>query len=67
MPREKPSYRDNIAAMKEFLHSKYGDERRVMSAADIAEYVGKSPRTVQRRYGVDYKGMTIETFARIMS
>lgn len=68
MAREKASYRDNIAAMSEWLHNKYSDSRRVFKAADIAEYEGVSLRTVYRRHpDITYTGWTVERYARAMS
>ena len=67
MAREKEAYRDNLAAMAEFLHERYGDARRVMSIKDVCDYTGKCYRSVVKFYGVDRKGITIETFARMVS
>lgn len=67
MPREKEAYRDNLESLKEFLHSKYGDNRHLMRVKDVCEYVGRSPDFVRKYYNINKTGVSIETFARQLS
>ncbi|NDO19505.1 hypothetical protein FMM68_07525 [Lachnospiraceae bacterium MD329] len=67
MPREKEAYRDNLEALKSFLHGKYKDNRHLMTIKDVCEYLGRSFDYVQKHYNIDKKGISIETFARNLS
>ena len=66
MPREKEAYRDNLESLKEFLDTKYGDGRHLMTAKDACEYMGRSFDFIKKHYRFDKKGVTIETFARAL-
>lgn len=61
MPREKPEYRDNYAALLEY----FGDKR-LLSIADVARYAGRDRRTVGKLYNISPEGITIPTLARRM-
>ncbi len=67
MPREKEAYRDNLESLKCFLDEKYGDNRHLMRIKDVCEYMGRSADYVRKHYGIDKKGISIETFARQLS
>ena len=67
MPKEKEAYRDNLESLISFLHTKYGDNRHLMTITDVCEYVGRSFDFVKRYYGIDKVGVTVETFARKLS
>lgn len=67
MPREKPTYRDNLEAILDFLHSKYNDCRHFMSVGDVTEYMGRSYDFVRKHFKIDKFGITAESFARMIS
>ncbi len=67
MPREKEAYRDNLEALQAFLKDKYKDNRHLMNIKDVCEYLGRSFDYVHKHYGIDKKGVSIETFARSLS
>ncbi|MBR3008360.1 MAG: hypothetical protein IKI35_05625 [Stomatobaculum sp.] len=61
MPREKPEYRDNYEALREFSNG-----RMMLTAAEVARYLGRDPRTVKKLYDIPREGITIPTLARRM-
>ena len=67
MAREKAAYRDNLEGLKDFLECKYGDNRHLMNVKDVCEYTGRSFDFVKRYYNINRVGVTIETFARLLS
>ena len=67
MPREKEAYRDNLESLKAFLDSKYGDDRHLMTVKDICEYTGRSFDFVKKYFCIKKMGVTIESFARMLS
>lgn len=67
MALEKESYRDNLCSLKEFMDSRYGDDRHMMTVKDVCEYMGRSFDFVKKHFGISKSGITIETFARKLS
>ena len=67
MPRENEAYRDTLEGLKSFLDNKYGDERHLMTVKDICEYTGRSFDFVKKYFGIKKTGVTIESFARMLS
>lgn len=67
MPREKAAYRDNLESLREFLDEKYGDGRHMMNVKDVCIYMGRSFDFIKKHYDIDKFGVTIETFARLLS
>lgn len=61
MPRERPEYRDNYEALLEFSGG-----RMLLTATEVARYLGKDPRTVRKMYDIGKTGITIPTLARRM-
>lgn len=61
MPRELEEYRDNYAALLEF----FGDKR-LLTACDVARYIGRDRRTAAKLYNISSEGITIPTLARRM-
>ncbi len=61
MAREKPEYRDNYEALREFFPDKM-----LLCAKDVASYCGCDPRTARSRYDISRDGITIPTLARRM-
>ena len=61
MPREKPEYRDNYEALREFFPRKM-----LLNAKDVAAYCGCDPRTARSRYDIGREGITVPTLARRM-
>lgn len=67
MPREKEAYRDNLESILEFLNSKYGDNRHLLSNTDLQEYTGKKYDYVRENYLICRRYVSAETFARQLS
>ncbi len=61
MPREKPEYRDNYEALLQFSGG-----RMMLTAKEVAQYLGRDPRTVKKLYDIPRVGITIPTLARRM-
>lgn len=63
MPREKPEYRDNYEALLQ-----YSGGRMMLTASEVAKYLGKDVRTVIKLYNITNPriGITIPTLARRM-
>ena len=65
MPREKETYRDTL----EFISSMFPDKT-MLTATEVAQLWGKSPRTVRKVLGDDlikHAGISIVKLARFMS
>lgn len=61
MAKEDAAYRDNLAELKAF----FGDKR-LVTAADVANYTGRDKRFVSRIYQIAPTGITLPTLARRM-
>jgi hypothetical protein len=61
MPRELPEYRDNYESLLAFFGNK-----RMLFPKEVADYCGRDPRTVMKRYRFGREGITIPTLARRM-
>lgn len=59
MAREKESYRDILADLLEFTGG-----RREMSLSEVAKYLGRDRRTIQRKYGIQPGGIVVPELAR---
>ncbi len=62
MARENESYRDNL----EQLISYFGKDHNLLTAAEVAKFCGKCPRTVSTIYEIPRHGITMATLARRM-
>lgn len=65
MPRERPEYRVILESLLKFMENRGGGH--VMTIKDAAEFIGKSPRTVARKYNISKEGITIEALAMRLS
>lgn len=61
MPKEDEAYRDNYEALR-----KYSGGKMLLTATEVARYLGKDPRTVKKMYNISKPGITIPTLARRM-
>lgn len=61
MPKEDEAYRDNYEALL-----KYSEGKMLLTATEVARYLGKDPRTVKKMYNIPKPGITIPTLARRM-
>ena len=62
MPREHEAYRDNLESLIEY----FGRNHNLLSAANVARYCGRDPRTVAKYYDIPKQGISIPTLARKM-
>lgn len=59
---EKSTYRDNLADLLDFFGG-----RRLLTAVDVARYLGIDRRTAARRYNIGKDGITAPTLARMLA
>ncbi len=62
MPREREAYRDILEDML-----RYFGEKRLLTAADVAKYLGIDRRTAVKRFGITTSGISAPALARKMS
>lgn len=62
MSREAAAYRDNLEDILEFTRG-----RRLLSLKEVAQYLGRDPKTIRRTLGVDKHGISAPTLARMLS
>ena len=59
MPREHEEYRDNLADLIKFFEGK-----RLITGVEAAKYLGVTPKTARKRYGITADGITLASLAR---
>jgi hypothetical protein len=47
LPREKPLYRENLAALNDFF-----PDKNLLKLCEVAKFCGRDPRTVKKRYNI---------------
>lgn len=62
MARETDAYRDVLEDIYQF----FGDKR-LLTKQDVARYLGKDSRTVQKRFGISNNGIPAPKLARMLS
>lgn len=62
MAREKECFRDYL----ERLDEKFPDKE-IIDQKECAEFLGLNPRTVKKRYGITYLGISKIKLARLLS
>lgn len=63
MPREKPTYRDNLQDILEFF-----DGKRILSLDDVRRYTGMvDNRTIKRNFPFNGRYISAATLARCLS
>ena len=67
MPKEKPTYRDNLELILQFLNQKYGDNRKMLTNKDIQEFTGRSYKYVKKEFMDNLNLVSAANFARALS
>lgn len=62
MARELESYRDILAD----LHERFGD-RGLLTKAEVAQYLGRDPKTVTKWFGIGARGISTPKLARMLA
>lgn len=62
MPREREDYRPILEDILRF-----SEQRRLLSATEVAAYTGRDRRTVKKLYGIGAHGIPAPTLARLMA